>query len=465
VRRLSLLRLGLRARIVVLFALGAMGVSVALSLATYSVTRSNLLDERERTAVRAALLDAATVEGGLERKLFLSELTTPNPPTVLQSVDTGPQRTPLVLRTGSEFQGRNAVDAELSAAVTPRLIALVQGGQAAVQRTKSSGEPALVVGVPLAGSDYTYYEVTDLVEVTDTLRSLGATLTLFAALTTVAGAGLGYYAAKRLLAPLGAVATAARAIGEGDLSARLDPSDDRDLRAITRSFNTMVDQLASRLERDRRFAADVSHELRSPLQTLTAASSVLVRQKDTMDKRTGSAAVLVADEVARFAELVQDLLELARDETPVTLRDTDVPALLKEVSRGLVRRGGLDLRRAPAHWPLDAKRFERVLSNLLQNARRHGGGALRVGVEVRDGALVIEVDDEGPGVPVEERELIFDRFGRGRAASARGVSDGTGLGLALVKQHVEAHGGTVTVEDRPGGGARFVVTVPRGEEA
>ena len=105
----------------------------------------------------------------------------------------------------------------------------------------------------------------------------------------------------------------------------------------------------------------------------------------------------------------------------------------------------------------DARRLRQVLVNLLDNADQHGGGpvaarAYRTGDRVR-----LEVDDEGPGVPEEERGLVFDRFGRGRSAGLRGSREGTGLGLALVAQHVAAHDGQVEVVDRPGGGARFVV--------
>ncbi|MCA1836316.1 MAG: ATP-binding protein, partial [Actinobacteria bacterium] len=107
----------------------------------------------------------------------------------------------------------------------------------------------------------------------------------------------------------------------------------------------------------------------------------------------------------------------------------------------------------------DRRRLDRVVVNLLDNAERHGGGPVRVAVLRRDGCVRLEVDDAGPGVPAHLRDRVFERFARG-AASDRRDDGGTGLGLAVVAQHVRAHGGTVWVEDRPCGGARFVVELP-----
>lgn len=112
-------------------------------------------------------------------------------------------------------------------------------------------------------------------------------------------------------------------------------------------------------------------------------------------------------------------------------------------------------------WYADRRRLAQVLGNLLDNAGQHGGGATAVRLGRAPGVVFLEVDDEGPGVPAQDREAIFDRFVRGRPATARGDGDGTGLGLALVAQHVTAHGGSVRVTDRPGGGARFRVELPQ----
>lgn len=180
-----------------------------------------------------------------------------------------------------------------------------------------------------------------------------------------------------------------------------------------------------------------------------------------MDERTGAAVDLLTEEVARFESLVTDLLELARSDRPAERRPTDVVALTRGLltSRRLPDRL-LDVTGDARVLDVDPRRFEQVLANLVDNATRHGGGLARVGLRVADDELELEVDDEGAGVPLDERELIFDRFARGRAASMRGGSEGTGLGLALVGQHVQAHRGTVEVLDRPGGGARFRVVLP-----
>lgn len=445
-------RLGLRARITAVFAAGALALSASLAFATYELTRSNLLDERERAAVRAAYLDASFVRTGLGG-------ADPDIVAALQNLDTGEVRRPLVRRDGQWFA--RTADNGLTGAIPGAMQRLVDDGTPAVQRVPLRDSSALVVGVPLTSVGASYYEISPLLELERTLSVLWRALTAVALVTTFAGAFVGWWASRRVLRPLASVAAAAGTIASGDFSARVARDTDPDLDTLAVSFNRMVDEVSARSEADRRFAADVSHELRSPLQTLSAATSVLARRREALDERTAAAVDLLSDEVTRFESLVTDLLELARSDRPAERRPTDVVAL----ARGL-----LTSRRLPDQLlqvsggaqvlDVDPRRFEQVLANLVDNAVRHGGGLVRVGLRVADDALELEVDDEGAGVPVDERELIFDRFARGRAASMRGGSEGTGLGLALVGQHVQAHRGTVEVLDRPGGGARFRVVIP-----
>jgi signal transduction histidine kinase len=442
---------GLRTRVTAVCALGALAVSVALAGATYELVRTSLLDERERAAVRAATLDGSLVRQGLAGD-------EPDIALVLRSLDTGEARRPLVRSDGAWFA--RTADDRLTPAVTPQLQALVEDGRPAVQRVRVRGEPLLVVGVPLL-EGVSYYELTSLEELRRTLAVLATVLGLVALATTLAGAAVGWGVSRRVLRPLGDVAHAAGTIASGDFSARVARDTDPDLDRLAVAFNAMVDEVSARSDADRRFAADVSHELRSPLQTLSAATSVLDRRRGELDSRTGAAVDLLTAEVTRFEQLVTDLLELARADRPADRRPTDVAALTRSaaVSRGLP----VDVVQATGDGTLldvDPRRYEQLVVNLVDNAAKHGGGAVRLGLDVTPDALVLEVDDEGPGVPADERTLVFDRFARGRAASARGGSEGTGLGLAIVAQHVQAHRGSVEVLDRPGGGARFRVVLP-----
>ena len=444
-------RVGLRTRVTAVFALGALALSVALAGATYELVRTSLLQERERAAVRAATLDGALVRQGLSGD-------EPDISLVLRNLEAGDTRRPLV-RSNGEWFSRTA-DAGFTETVGPQMQRLVEAGTPAVQRVRLRDDPVLVVGVPLLDG-VSYYEVTSLLELRRTLAVLATVLGLVALATTLAGAAVGSWVSRIVLRPLGDVARAAGAIASGDLSARVARDSDPDLDTLAVAFNAMVDEVSARSEADRRFAADVSHELRSPLQTLSAATSVLDRRRGELDGRTGAAVELIRAEVSRFEHLVTDLLELAKTDRPAERRPTDVVALTRSAaaSRGLDP-GAVEVSGTTDLVELDPRRFEQLLVNLLDNAAKHGGGAVRVGLDVRPDGLVLEVDDEGPGVPADERELVFDRFARGRAASARGGSEGTGLGLALVAQHVQAHRGTVDIADRPGGGARFRVTLP-----
>ena len=443
-------RPGLRARVTAAFAVGALLLSALMALFSYDLTRRSLLDERERTAVRAAYYDAAVVRSGLDTG-------TPDVVAVLRSLDTGSARRPL-LHLADGWYARTA---DVGARSVPvELQRMVADGKPAVQRIRLDGQPALLVGVPLPGA-LGYYELTSLREVEETFQVVGLALIAVAIMVAGAGAALGWYATRHSLRPLTAVADAAERIAAGDFATRLDSTTDPDLTRLSSSFNEMVDKLVHRIERDRRFAADVSHELRSPLQTLAAAASVLHRRREHQDERTATAAGLVADEVTRFQRLVDDLIQLARTEQPAHRETVDVVELARATCRerslpeSLVSLDG----DAPRLWWVDRRRFAQTLLNLLENAERYGGGPVAVRLGGRDGVGVLEVDDSGPGVPPADREIIFDRFVRGRAAHDRAGTDGTGLGLALVAQHAAAHGGTAAVLDRAPG-ARFRVELP-----
>jgi signal transduction histidine kinase len=439
---------GLRTRVTGGFAVGALVLSASMALVSYQLIRTSLLDERERTAVRAAYFNATVVGAGLGDD-------DTDAVRVLRSLETGADRRPLVRRDGVWYA--RTADEGITAAIPPALLQAVDEGRPALQRVRADGQPALVVGIPL-GPSTAFYELDSLQELDRTFRTLALALLAVAVMTSSAGAGLGWYATRYVLRPITTVAETAEDIAAGHTKTRLDPAAEPDLGRLTTSFNNMVDQLAERNERDRRFAADVSHELRSPLQTLSAAVSVLSRRSDRLDERSAAAAGLIAGEVDRFQRLVDDLIELARSDQPIERTEVDIA----EVARGVLRTARLspDLvepATGDPTWQVDRRRVQQVLTNLVDNAVRYGGGPTAVRLGNSDGRYRIEVDDEGPGVSPQDKDVIFHRFVRGRTAGSRGSADGTGLGLALVAQHATAHGGTVSVLDRPGGGARFRV--------
>lgn len=307
--------------------------------------------------------------------------------------------------------------------------------------------------------------------ISETLGSVRASLILATIITVLVGLVLGIVSSERVVRPLAGAADAARAIAEGRLDTRLEPTDDLDLNALTDSFNDMVARLQDRVERDARFTSDVSHELRSPLMTLAASVEVMMSRREELSERSQAALDLLVADVARFSSLVEDLLEISRyDAGAVRLNrdDLNVSEFVDQAVRASsLPRSSIDVdaRCVDARLSGDRRRLARVVANLIDNARLHGGGSAAIRVSPADDStshVWISVEDRGDGVPEADRERIFERFSRGAGASKRGSSEGAGLGLALVREHVRLHGGRVWVETHRDGeaGSRFVVELP-----
>lgn len=233
--RRTLVPRGLRARIVLAFAVGTLLVSAVLVGTTFVLARGYLLDQRERSATRQAFMDA---------DLLRSRLST-------SGTDVGDALADLVPSGGSDVVvrsrgawyssgldvGGNDVPAELSA--------LVDGGSAGTVRASSPDGPRMVVGIPIPSADLEFYEISPLVELDAALRTLAAVLGAGALAATAAGTAFGVWASRRVVQPLEQVAAAAASIAAGELTTRLGSTDDPDLVAIVGSFNTMVDALAA----------------------------------------------------------------------------------------------------------------------------------------------------------------------------------------------------------------------------
>jgi two-component system sensor histidine kinase MtrB len=446
----------LRVQVLVIFAAGTVLLAGTVSLVTYGVERSYLLRQRRAYANRQTSVDARLVD----------DLTRAHPdaiPGVLGSLETPANSIPLLYRGGRWFSARTGQDERLIPAAV-RSAVLV--GRRERDLHYESGGPKLVVGIPLGAEDG-YFEVFPLHELARTLGAVRLALVVAALATLLGSLALGRFALGRLLAPVVGISRTARAIADGERNQRLDVGHYEELADLAASFNEMVEALNTQIERDARFASNVSHELRSPLTTLKTAVEGMQRRREHLDERSQRLLTLLVEEVDRFGGMVTDLLDISRMDAgrPGALlrQDVSVEALVTALTdrHDLAATPVTIVGDASAVVRVDRRRMERVVANLVRNAETHGRGLTGLRAVVGEHRLRLEVEDHGAGVPPEDRERIFERFYRRSAAAGdRGRGDGVGLGLALVAQHVRLHDGRVWVEDAEPAGARFVVEIP-----
>ncbi|UFU03355.1 HAMP domain-containing histidine kinase [Ruania suaedae] len=429
--RLTVLTAGL---LCLTLTLGAVALTTVLSAGRVA-TLDEITTERARTVAALAEQDrvAATLpvgEPGEIAQLLDAQgrvlATSPNASRTL----------PLV--AADELAGRSG--AEVTVATTAS--AYDDEVRMAVLGTQYRGEPAtVVVTMPLA-------------EVRGLLRALTVSLVAIVPVLTALLAIAIWIVLGRALRPVeelrGGAERVARHGGGGTLPV---PRADDELAALARTLNEMLDALDAAAARQRAFVADAAHELRSPLASLRTSLDVAAAHPDSYTQ-----AELVSElgrEVARMQALVEDLLLLSRvGSAPSRPVEVDLRALVDEAVRdarsgaGVVVEGGGLGRGEPAA-------LTRVLRNLVENAVRHADS--RVRVFIGDGEVLVE--DDGRGVPVADRERVFERFVRLDEARER-EAGGAGLGLAIAREVARAQGGDVVIEDSPLGGARVVLTVP-----
>ncbi|MFD8492693.1 sensor histidine kinase [Amycolatopsis sp. NPDC059657] len=269
---------------------------------------------------------------------------------------------------------------------------------------------------------------------------------------------IAWLAVRRSLRPVEAIRSEVAAISAHDLGRRVPvPGSADELSRLAETMNTMLTRLDTAVTRQGRFTADASHELRTPLASMRNQVEVLLTYPDEIDWRRSSENVLL--DIARMEDLVTDLLLLSKLDGANTA--PLVPVSLAEIVdaclNGRVPRGGVVITSAVDGEPVVAgnrTRLTRLLRNLVDNAERHAAHRVRVTVSSSDTECVLTVADDGPGIPDEDRERVFDRFVR--LDDGRDRDDGgSGLGLAIVAEIAHAHGGTVTAD-----GAVLTVRLP-----
>lgn len=350
-------------------------------------------------------------------------------------------------------------------------IALTGTGQTGVHRL-ASGERVLYAAVPVlrdkatAGVVMLVEGLDDVYAALDDIRRhmvlVSLVSGLLAALLSLGLAGL-------LTRPVKELTEAVRQVSAGHLGQRIPARSSDELGQLAAAFNKMSGRLAEVDRLRRRFLADASHELKSPLSSVKALAQSLL---ETNEQDIGVYREYLADinsEMDRLARIVDHMLQLTRLEEgggPLVKENTAVAGLVEHVLlllRPLAEEGGVALQTdidPGLSWPVHPDLFTGILFNLVDNAIRHTpGGTVTVEAHVKKKNLIVRVADTGEGIPAEELPHIFDRFYRVDKARSR-VTGGTGLGLAVVRQAVHRHGGSIKVTSRPGEGTIFTLVLP-----
>lgn len=441
--------MGVRHRVRVVFLLGGVLLALFIGLTIWLLARGYLTDIRQGAAVRQAQASAVTVE----RLLTPEDPGLPQQATELSGLN---ESGVLVVRRERTLAAAGLAPQQLPPAFRER----VDAGERLRQRVRIDGEVRLLVGIPLS-TGASYFQALPFRELDRTLSTLSLALLVAGVTVSLSSLLLAGLAIRGALRPVEDLTSAAQAVARGELGTRL-PEDDRDLAELARVFNATTADLERRVRESARFAGTVSHELRTPLTTMANAVALLERRQDQLPDVAGEAVQLLRTQLARFQRLLLDLLDIA-----VATDGGDRLALEPvDLSRHVVQLAQaegcwpVDVGDGPLVVPADPRRLDRIVSNLVNNANTHGGGLVRVGVLRHGDTARIEVDDAGPGVPVADRESVFERFTRGTVAATAPEQPGVGLGLAFVAELTVLQHGRVWVQDAPGGGSRFVVELP-----
>jgi two-component system OmpR family sensor kinase len=336
-------------------------------------------------------------------------------------------------------------------------------------RLPGVGPVRVLVAIQSGGDGTVHFGVAEPVQPTERATDTVSRAFLLAGALGMAAALLGaLLVASRIAAPLRRMARIAARVDAGELSPRMELGGSHDeIRGLARSFDQMLDRLEDAFARQSAFVADASHELRTPLTIVRGQLEVLAMNERPSAQDVRHVEAIVLPEIDRMSRLVDDLVLLAHaaDEDLLRREPIDLPEFLTGLCDGLRPTADRRLELSPVP-PIvvdaDPDRLAQALRNLVRNAFVHTerGGLVRLSVQERGDRVRLMVDDDGPGVPAEDRERIFDRFARLDAARGRDRG-GAGLGLSIVRAITQAHDGDVAVERSPEGGARFVVDLPR----
>jgi two-component system, OmpR family, sensor histidine kinase MtrB len=341
--------------------------------------------------------------------------------------------------------------------------------------------PAIAVGdivsVPRSGA-YEMYLLFPLTNQDKTLSLISRSIFIVdIALVFLIGL-ITWLVTRQVIRPVREAARVAEQFTSGDLNQRMQVTRQDEIATLGNSFNEMaasIQQQIMRLENlsrvQQRFVSDVSHELRTPLTTLRMASEVIYSSRNNFDPQVSRSAELLVGNIERFERLLEDLLEVSRFDAEVAILEPTDFNLISLISRSIedlelvAKENGTKISFTPDTPEIlitaDARRVERILRNLLNNAVDHADSKpIDVYLEYNENDIAVAVRDYGVGIDENSLLRVFDRFWRADPSRSR-VRGGTGLGLSIALEDARLHNGELEVWARPGHGAHFVLTLPR----
>ena len=446
------MRFGLRARVALAFGLLSLVIAGAVAGATYSVSRWYLVNQREDAAITRAVLDSRSVAASLTSGLA--------PDLALEQVPSVGTSQPMVQVQGVWYTSGVTVPPD---ALPASLLSITAKDGGAQQRTTIGDEQYLLVAIQLETG--VYVEVFPLRELDLGLTIGGWLLVLQTLLAGIVGVFIGRYTFAQVIRPLLRLGAGARRIASGEFSTRIPLTRDPDLDPIAESFNGMAESVQSRIKREQRFSANVSHELRSPLTAVVGTVELLERNLDDLPEREQRLIRTLQTQTARMSQMLLDLLEISRigNDDPLLKETVSVTTLcldaihVRGLSEELIHVDDSDDHLITT----DTRRFERIVGNLIDNANRHGGGVTAIRIaRVTDSDphyIVVTVEDEGPGIPTDEIPKLFEPFTRGEDAKE---TVGAGLGLAIAIEQAQLLDIELRVESVEPHGARFIMEIP-----
>ncbi|SDB79828.1 Signal transduction histidine kinase [Raineyella antarctica] len=436
------------AMLVIAFTLFTGGVVMILVLG--SALRGGVEESLRSRAAEASAIVAAEGPGALGA-VEARHLIASGP---LQLVEHGPADAGKVVYTSSVIWD------------TPVTALNPEPGQVLVDPHATSphtGDPIMVVthGVQVGNHDYDVVVAGSLVSVERALRQDAISLLVGVPLLSLLGGLAVWLVVGRTLRPVEQIRTAVEEISVADLHRRVPVPPGRDeVGRLATTMNAMLDRIQHAQDSQRRFVADASHELRSPVAALGAGLEILAERPE----ESGAVVPLLKTETRHLASLTEGLLLLARADAG-TLRGRRIDVDMDDiVGAEVVRLRTAGRLKVEAHLEAarlvgDPDELHRVVRNLVDNASRFARSRLGLTVVHEDGQVVVRIDDDGPGIPADERARVFERFVR--LDPARGRSHGgAGLGLSIVSSIVAAHGGTVEAGESPWGGTRISIRLP-----